>query len=147
MMRLATRQQQVATCNSSGDEKSAALDAVGDDGVRRAVQARDALHSKSGGAHASDFGSHFNEEFGEISNFRLERRILKYAFTFREYSGSQNIFRAGYGDFRETESCAAQTFRARFDVAMFHLNLRAKCFQSLNVNVDWTRSDGASARE
>ena len=41
--------------------------------MRRAVQARDALNAESGGAYAFDLRAHFDQELGEVGDFRLER--------------------------------------------------------------------------
>ena len=146
-MRLAICEQQISAGDGSGDKEGAAFDAIRNDSVRCAVQARDALYAKSGGAHTFDFGAHSNQEFGEIGHFGFERGILEDGLAFGQNRCRQNIFSAGNSDFRETECCAAQALNARFHIAVFHLNLRAEFFESLDVNVDGTGADGASARK
>ena len=96
-------------------------------------------------ARAFDLRAHFDQQFGEIGDFRLERAIFENGFAFGQHRRGENIFRAGHGDFREAESGAAQTLGARFHVAVLDVNFRAEFFERLNVQVDGARADGAAA--
>src|SRR5271156_1784972 len=111
------------------------------------MEARDALNAQRGGAHTFDLGAHFYQELGEIGDLRFERGVFEDGFALGQNRSGQNILRAGDRDFRKAESGAAQAFRPGFHIAMFDGNLRAEFFEGLNVDVDWTRSDGATARQ
>src|ERR1700689_3987467 len=144
MLGFAVGEEKVSPGDRSGDEKRAGLDAVRDNGVRRAMQARDALNAKRGSTHTFDLRAHFYQELGEIGDFRFERGIFEDRFTLGQNRSRQNIFCAGDSNFRKAESGATKALAAGFHIAMFDGNLRAQFFERLNVNIDWARSDSAT---
>ena len=73
----------VAAGNRSGDQKRAGLDAVGNDGVRRAVQPLDSAHAQRCRAVAFDARAHLAQQFHQVGDFRLARRIVEHASRLR----------------------------------------------------------------
>ena len=143
--RLAIRQQQFAAGDRSGHQKCSSLDAVRNDGVRRPVQLVDSLHPQGRSANPFDFRAHLDQQFSQICNFRLHRRVLENRFALRQHCGGKNIFGPSHRDFRETERRAAQPLRASFHVAVLHFRLRSQRFQRLNMQIHGPRSNGAAA--
>ena len=67
---------EVAVGDGSRDKKCSGFDAIRDDGVPGAVQLFFPAHANRGSSDAFDIRSHFDQQFGEIRNFRFARGIL-----------------------------------------------------------------------
>ena len=137
VLRVAVGEQEFAAGDGSRDEECAGFDAVGNDGVRRAVKSFDALDADRGRARAFDFRAHFDEQLGEIGDFRLERAVFKNGFALGEHRRRQNIFGAGDGDFGEAKRGAAQALGARFDVAVIDVKFPRPAFRAPGCAGRW----------
>lgn len=76
-------QQQFAAGDARGHQKSARLDAVGHDGVFRAVQAAYALYAETARALALDARAAGQQKVGQIHHFRFAGRVFQNAFRLR----------------------------------------------------------------
>ena len=88
---------------------------------------------------------HLVEQLGQIGDFRFARAILHNRFAVGERGCHQQVFCAGNGNFVEDNFRAAQTFRAGFYVAVILSDGRAQPLESLDVQIDGTRSNGTAA--
>ena len=148
VFRRAAGEFEISVGDGSGHQKRAGFDAVGDDGVRRAVQLFFSAHANRGGSRAFDVRSHFDQQLREVRNFRFARRILDNGFALGEGRRHQNIFRSGDGNFVEENAAARQAAsarRARFHVAVGHSDFGAHLFERFQMQVHRTRADRASA--
>src|ERR1022692_4806435 len=142
----AIRDLQVAAGDGSGDEERARLDAVADDGVIRAVQLFDAAYVNRGSAGALDLRAHLRQQRAQIRDLRLARGVAQYGLAARQHGGHDQVFGAGHRDAVEVDDRATQPLRRfRFDVAVGLPDARAQLLQTMEVQVDGTRADGAPA--
>ena len=145
MRGIAVSEQELAAGDCAGDEKCPGFDAVRNYGVSGAVETFDTLHADRRSSGAFDLRAHFDEQIGEIRDFRLKGAIFEDGFSFGEDGSGENVFRAGDCDFREAESAAAQALGARFDVAVFDNDFGAELFERLDVQINRARADGTTA--
>ena len=89
--------------------------------------------------------AHFVQQVGQVGDFGLAGAVLHDGFAVGQRRGHQQVFGAGDGNFVEDNLAALQPFGAGFDVAVLLRDLRAQPFQSLDVQIDGTRADGAAA--
>ncbi|MNJ20951.1 hypothetical protein D3C77_152930 [compost metagenome] len=136
-----------AASNGSGDQVGTGFDAVRHDAVGRRTQALDAIDGDGVGTGALDFRTHGVEEVGKVDHFRLARGVLQHAAAFGQGCGHHDVLGTGHTDGIEEEVCATQAaFRGLgLDVAAFDLDLRAHGFKAADVQVDRTRTNGATA--
>jgi hypothetical protein len=121
------------------------LDPVRQNVVARAAQALDTLDHDLVGPGAADLRAHRDQEVGEIDDLRLARRVLDDRLAFGERRGHQQVLGAGDGDGLEHQARADQAVRARTDVAVLDLDVRAHRLQSRDVDVHGPRADRAAA--
>src|SRR5947207_1746786 len=62
---------ELATGDDPGDQESAGLNAVGDNGMLDAVKIFYAFNFNAASALPCHFGAHFNEQLGQVADFRL----------------------------------------------------------------------------
>ena len=91
--------------------------------------------------------SHLVEQFGQVGDFGFARAILHHGFALGQGGGHEQVFRAGHGNSVEENFAALQSVGAGLDVAVVLRDLGAQKFQSLDVEIDGTRADGATARQ
>ena len=106
-------QQHVAAGHGHGHGVGAGLDAVGQHGMARAVQAVDALDHDARGAGAGDLGAHLVEAVGDVADLRLARGVLDHRGAAGERGRHQRGVGAADGDLGKVDLAAAQTLFAR----------------------------------
>ena len=103
----------VAARDGPRDQIRAALDAIGQHIVGRAVQPLDTLDDDLVGARALDLRAHGAQEIGEVDHFRLARRVLEHRLALGQRRGHHQILRAGHGDGLEHQPRALRGGSAR----------------------------------
>ena len=96
-------------------------------------------------ARAFDLRAHGDEHRRQIGDFRLSRAVLHHRFAVSQDRGHQQIFRSGYGDFVEDDVRAFQPVGPGLQIAVLLDDGGAHRFQALDMQVDGTAADGASA--
>ena len=134
-----------AACDGSGDEEGAGLDAIGVDAVAGAVELGYSLDLDGGGACAFDFGSHGDEEGGEVGDLGLAGTVLEDGFAVGEGGGHEQVFGAGDGDLVEDDVRALEAIGLGFEVAVVVSDGGSHGFETLDVEVDGASADGAAA--
>jgi hypothetical protein len=81
-IRPGTIEQDVAASDRRGHRISASLDAVGQNGIIRAVKLLAPLHPKRRRADPLDAGAHSDQTIGKIADLRLSCRVLDQALAF-----------------------------------------------------------------
>src|SRR6202035_654626 len=107
----------------------------------------DTFDADGGGAGAFDVRSHFVEESGEVGDFGFAGGGLQNGFTFSESGGHKQVCGSGNGDFVEDNFRSFEAASGGFDVAVFLRDFCAEKFESFDVEVDGTLSNGAAAGE
>ena len=143
--RIASRNVEIATGHSAGDDEGSRFDAVGNDAVLRTVQFTYTLNADGGRACAFNLRSHFVEQVGKIGDLGFARAVLQNSLAFGEGRGHQQVFCAGDRNFVENNFRAFEALGRGFDVSMFLCNLRAKAFKSFDVQVDRSSANRAAA--
>ena len=110
-----------------------------------AMQLGYTFDADGGGASAFNVCSHLDEQIRQINDLRLARAVLHDGIAISQRRGHEQVFCAGYADFVEGDFAAAQAIRLRFDVAVLDRHRRAEAFQSLNVQIDGARANGAAS--
>src|SRR5215831_3005483 len=145
MVGIAIRHYQVARGDCARDKERACLDAIGMDAIARAMQAGDSLDADRGCASAFDPRAHRGEKGSEISDFGLARAVLHKGFPFGKDCGHEEVFSSGNRDFVEDDVGAFELARARLEVAVFLRDGCAHFLKALDMEVDGTATDRASA--
>ena len=86
----------------------------------------------------------------EVGDFRLTGAILHDGLAIGKRGGHQQVFSAGDGNFVEDnfgafEAIAIDRISGGFDVAVLLRDLGAQALETLDVQIDGARTDGASA--
>ena len=130
------------------DEKSARLDAVGDDVVFRAVKFLYALDHDAAAASAFDFCAHLVEEIGEVHDFGLGRRTLDDCGALGEDGGHDDVVSAENGGAlftTEVHRRAAQCACKNFHISVLDAADSAKRLESFEVQINRSVTDDAAA--
>ena len=130
-----------------GGEVGAGFDAVRHHAVGGAMQPLDAFDDDAIGACAADARAHRAKARGEVDDLRLARRVLQHGRAGGERRRHHQVLGAGDGDEVEHEARAGEPRRARADVAAVEIDLGAHRHEALDVQVDRTQADAASARQ
>ncbi len=93
--------------------------------------------------------AHGDQEVGQVDHFRLARGVLQDAAAVGQGSGHHDVLGTGHADGIKEEVGATQAAfrRLGLDVAAFDVDGRAHGFKATDVQVDRTRTDGATARQ
>ena len=144
----------IAASRRHGGEIGARFDPVRHHPVRRAVQARDALHDDAVGTGALNARAHRSQASGQINHFGLARRVFDDRFTLGQDGGHHQIFGTRHRNQIGDDACAFQAvcparaaanFRFGDDIAMFDAHRRAKNLQPLDVLIHRARANRATA--
>jgi hypothetical protein len=142
---LAAVDVEVAAGDGAGHEEGSGFDAVGVDAVTGAVEFGDSVDGDGGGAGAFDFGSHGDEECGEVGDFGLAGGVFEDGLSFGQNRRHQDVFGAGDGDLVEDDVGAFETVDTGFEVAVVLGDGRTHSFESFEVEVDGAAADGAAS--
>ena len=147
MARDHIRQAHFPAGRGAGRHIRARLDLVGDDAVRAAVQALDALNADGIRAGAANVGAHGVEEIGKVDDVRLARRVLDHGAAARKRRRDDDVHRRADRDLIQIYLCPAQAAvrRVGIDKAVFHLDVRAHRGHALDVLVDRPDAEVAAA--
>ena len=145
VLRFSAVDVEVAAGDGAGHEEGSGFDAVGVDAVARSVEFADALDADGAGACAFDFGSHGDEERGEVGDFGLAGAVLEDGLAFGQGGGHEEVFGAGDGDLVEDDVCAFEAVGAGFEVAVVVDDGRAHGFEAGDVQVDGAATAGAAS--
>lgn len=137
--------------HGSGDEEGAGLDAIRDDDVLGSVEFFDAFDGDAVGACAVDFGSHFDEEVGEVFDLGLRGGSFDDGGAFGQDGGHHDIIRSEDGGAVFAHEIHGAAFEAFFgihmDVSTFDLDLCAEGFEAFEMEVNRAVADNAAAGE
>ena len=135
-----------ATCNGRGQHIGAKFNAVGDNGVSRAVQTVDSLDDNLGCAVAFDLRAHFAQAVGQIDDFGLAGRIPNDGGALCKGRGHQDILGRANRCKGQLDLVALQaTWRLGVQIAVFQLDLGAQLLKAVDVQVHRTGANGATA--
>ena len=147
MARDHIRQAHFPAGRGAGRHIRARLDLVGDDAVRAAVQALDALDTDRIRTGAANVRTHGVEEVGKIDDVRLTRRVLDHGAAARKRRRDDDVHRRTDRVLIQIYLCPAQAAvrRVGIDKAVFHLDVRAHRGHALDVLVDRPDAEVAAA--
>ncbi len=106
-----------------------------------------ALDGNRVGPGALDHGAHGNQTVGKIHHFGLARRILDDARTLGQRCRHHEILGAGHSNEIHYQSRALESLGAGPYEATLHLNIGTHLGQTVNVQIDRSRSYCAAARQ
>ena len=113
--------------------------------MTRAVQLVDAADANRMRSRAFNLRAHLVQQRRQIDHLGLARAVLQDRLAFGQRGGHQQIFGAGDGDLLEDNSRALEALGAGVNVAVLLGDLCAELLQSLQVQIDGTRADGAAS--
>ena len=105
----------------------------------------DTAHANRLRTGAFNLRAHLVKQVRQVDYLGLARAILQHRFALGERRRHQQVFGSGDGNFLEDDVSALQPLGASFDVAMFLRDLRSELLQSLEVQIDGARANGAAA--
>ena len=126
-------------------QKGSALDTVRHDFVRRAMQYFDACDGNGIRPVAGDSGAHRAHTICQVHHFRFACGVLQHGHTVGQSRRHHQVLGTGDADDIEENACAFKTFGLGVNVAVFDGDLRPHRLQSFDVQIDGTRTDGATA--
>ena len=138
----------VAAGDGAGDEVGADLDAVGDDGMVAAAEARDAFDDDRGGALARDAGAHLGEQRAEVDDLGFAGGGEDAGDAGRERRGHHEVGGAQHGAaHRAAHVDVGAAGRRGVDAheAAFGGHRAAERLEAAQVEVDRARPDDAAA--
>ena len=136
---------------AAGDRRGAGIgagfDTVGHHLIGRAMQTLDPVDGEVRRADAFDLRAHGHQQVAQVDNFRLTRGIVQTAHALGQRGSHQRVLRRAHRDHGEgiTPARQATIGRNRADIASSQLDPRAKSFQHLQVQIDRTVANGATA--
>src|SRR3990167_1504902 len=138
-----------ATGNGSGHQVGAGFDAVRHHAVSSTVQTLNAINGDGVGAGTGDFAAHGIDEVGQVDHLRFAGGVFQHRAALGQRSSHHDVFGTGHADDIEEEVRTAQAAfrRLGLDIAAFHVDLRAHGFETTDVQVDRTRTNGAATRQ
>jgi len=145
VLRLAAVDVEIATGDGSCDEEGSSFDAVGVDAVTCAVKFGHALDADGGCAGAFDFGTHCDEQGGEVGDLGLPGAVFEDGLAFGQGGGHQEVFGAGDGDLVEDDVRAFEAVGSGFEVAVVLCDGGTHGFEAADVEVDGAATDGAAS--
>ena len=147
--RIGPFENDVTAGHGHGHRIGAGFDAVGQDPVACARKGRNALDGDGRGAGARNLCAHGVKAIRQIDHFRLACGIADRRRAVGERRRHHHDMRRADGDFRENVARADEPAcgRRRIDVAAVDLDVRAKCCEAFDEQVDRPRADGAAARQ
>ena len=132
-------QHDIAAGRRYSAQKSASFDPVGHYLMRATMQLFNALNADAAGAMAFNFCAHLDEHFGQVTNLRLLRSILKNGFTFGQRCSHQEVFRPGDGHHVGGDTAAFKSLATRWQlghhVTVLHHDVGAQRLHALDVLV------------
>ncbi len=138
----------LATGDRCTHQEGPGLDAIRLHAVAATVQTLDAVDGQGVGARALDLGAQGVEEVGQVDHFRLARGVFDHGATVGQGGGHHQVLGAGDGDHVHQDVGTLQaTVDTGLDVAILDGDLGAHQLQAMDVQVDRTGTDGATARQ
>ena len=139
--------QDLSTGGSHGGHISARLDLVRNDGIIAAPKAIHATDLDGICAGATDVGTHGVKEIGQVHDVGFLGRIFDNSSALRPDGGHHNVHGGAHGDHVQVDIGPFQqaVFRGGIDEATFHHYLSAQSGEALDVLVDGTDAEIASA--
>ncbi|MNV52500.1 hypothetical protein D3C71_1445980 [compost metagenome] len=138
----------LATGNGCSDQEGTGLDAIRQNAINTATQTINPFDSDAVTAGTGDFCAERVEEVGRIDNFRFTRSILNHGGTGRQGGSTHDGHGSANADLVHNDVCALQAaIDGSFNIAFFQFDLCTELFQTGNMQIDRTRTDGAAARQ
>src|SRR5690606_35826100 len=137
------------TASGGGSNQiGAGFNTIGHYGVLTAVQPLHAVDNQSRRANTFNACTHRHQQIRQINNFRLPCGVFQYRCAFCQHSGHQQVFRTTHGDNIHQDVCTLQTaVAAGADISFININNGAHGFQTAQVNVHRSTTDGAATGE
>ena len=110
-----------------------------------ATEALDPFDHQGIGAGSVDPRAHRFQAVGQVHHFGFPGGVLDHRGALGQRGGHQQVFGAGHRDQVQYDVRTPQAAGAGANVAVLDLDVGAHRFQSLDVQVDWPRADGAAA--
>ena len=147
MLRVAIDDVELAAGHGSGSNEGAGFDAVGDNRMLGAAQTLDTFNAHLAATRALDARAHLVEQFGQVNDFGLARRIDQRRFAVGERRRHHQVLGAGDCHLVEINLAALQSFGAGDDIAAFERHDGTELFKARQVEVNRALTDGAAARQ
>ncbi len=147
MLRARMGGAHVSSRDRARNEERAGLDPVWLNIEFRAVQLVGAVDDDAIRAGAGHAGAHSVQEVRQVDDFGLARRVLDDGLAFRQDRGHHQILGAGDRDLVENDPGATQPIGVGANIAVLDLHCRTHRPETLDVQVDGARADGAAARQ
>ncbi|MNZ62997.1 hypothetical protein D3C78_811350 [compost metagenome] len=136
------------TGNRGSDQEGAGFDTVRQNAINAAAQALNALDGDAVTAGTGDFRTQRVKEVGSIDNFRLTCGVLNHGGAGRQGGGAHDGHGSANAHLVHNDVCALQAaIDGSFNIAFFQFDLCTELFQTGNMQIDRTRTDGAAARQ
>ena len=142
---LAVGHDEIAAGHGAGNDECARRNAVGDDAVSRSCQPRHTLNADGGRPHPLDPGAHLDKQRCQVAYLRFAGTIFHHGFALGQHGCHHQLLGAGHSDAVPDDVASAQALGASFDVAVVLGDAGAQMLKTLDVQVDGTGPDGASA--
>ena len=137
-----------ATSRSRRHQVGSGLDPVRQHVVVASVQALHTIDFNGRGTVAFDIGTHGDQALGQIHHFRLAGRVFEDGFTLGERSCHHQVFGTRYGDrIQENVGTLQPAIGLGLDVAILHLYVGTHHFQTVDVQVNRSGTDGTATRQ
>ena len=132
-------------CNGVGTSHNA----VGHHAMFAATKRLNTINDDAGRTSAANLGTHAVEHVGQVHNLWLACSTLDDRATFSKRCRTHHV--GGAQDGRpigtaQEDGCTLETVTGSNDVAAVHLNLGAELGKTLQMQIDWSRSERTSAR-
>ena len=139
-----------AAGNGAGEQIAACFDAVRNDGMVGAVERFHAFDADHAGACATNFCAHGVEEIGEIDDLWLFGGVFDGGGAFSKAGAHHQIFSRTNAWHAQENAVALQSATARHfcdDFVIADLDRRTEDLQTLQMQIDRTRTDGTATRQ
>ena len=142
-------QPHIAARRGHCTQKGARFDTVCHHGMLATVKLFHPFDGDAAAAVACDLGTHFDEHFGQIGNFRLLRGVFQHGDAISQGRRHQEIFGARDGNHvggnvRAFQACLPGR-QMRFGITVLHLDHSTHGLQPLDVLLDRPCANGATA--
>ena len=146
MLRPDAPEEDAALRHGGGAKDGAGFNAIRDGTMDTTVQHRTALHRDFAGACADDMRAHGVQTVAQINDFRLLGGVFDAGRSADEGRCEKDVFRCAHGGKIQVDAAARQVALQRYGAGR-ELHLRPQGFHPLEVQINGTLTDGASAGE
>ena len=142
-----TADQNITTSDRCCNHECSSFNPIGNDLAFQRLEVCNPLNMDNRRSSSFDLRPHTVQSFRELNYFRLTSSILQYRFPFGQRRCHQQIFSPTDRWQIKRYSCPTQFLCSGLNITMVKFNFSSKCFQPLQVQIYWARSDGTATRQ